>query len=75
MLLPYLFKVLPIDKPLSVQSHPDKFTAIMLHKSNPKEYHDSNHKLEMCLALTTFECLIGFKEAGEIIKMLNKYPS
>jgi mannose-6-phosphate isomerase len=36
--LPYLFKVLAIEKALSIQSHPDKETAEKLHAQRPDIY-------------------------------------
>lgn len=50
--LPYLFKVLSVAKPLSIQAHPHKDLARQLHQQNPKAYKDENHKPEMCVALT-----------------------
>lgn len=36
--LPFLFKVLSIQKALSIQSHPDKPTAEKLHAEHPDIY-------------------------------------
>jgi len=36
--LPFLFKVLSIEKALSIQTHPDKKTAVELHKNQPDIY-------------------------------------
>jgi mannose-6-phosphate isomerase len=36
--LPFLFKVLAIEKALSIQSHPDKVTAEKLHAQQPDIY-------------------------------------
>ena len=36
--LPFLFKVLSIEKALSIQSHPDKKTAEILHSQQPDIY-------------------------------------
>jgi mannose-6-phosphate isomerase len=36
--LPFLLKVLSIEKALSIQSHPDKKTAEVLHAKFPKIY-------------------------------------
>jgi mannose-6-phosphate isomerase len=40
--LPYLFKVLAIEKALSIQSHPDKATAEKLHAQQPDIYKGKN---------------------------------
>jgi mannose-6-phosphate isomerase len=42
--LPFLFKILSINKPLSIQTHPDKKTAEKLHSFFPNIYKDDNHK-------------------------------
>lgn len=49
---PFLLKVLSVAKPLSIQAHPDKELAKVLHEQNPEKYKDDNHKPEMCVALT-----------------------
>ena len=36
--LPFLFKVLSIEKALSIQAHPDKGLAERLHREDPKNY-------------------------------------
>ena len=36
--LPFLFKVLAIEKALSIQTHPDKKMAERLHKERPDVY-------------------------------------
>lgn len=59
--LPFLFKVLSIRKPLSIQSHPDKELAKKLHLQNPEAYRDPNHKPEMILSVTHFKAYVGFK--------------
>ncbi|KAK1269568.1 Mannose-6-phosphate isomerase 1 [Acorus gramineus] len=58
--LPFLFKVLSVAKALSIQAHPDKELAKVLHEAWPEVYKDSNHKPEMAVALTEFEALCGF---------------
>lgn len=55
-----LFQVLSVEKALSIQAHPDKDLAAILHKQQPDVYKDGNHKPEMALALTEFEALCGF---------------
>lgn len=47
-------------KALSIQAHPDKVLAEVLHKQHPDIYKDDNHKPEMALGLTEFEALCGF---------------
>jgi len=52
--------VLSVGKALSIQAHPDKELARILHKLHPDLYKDGNHKPEMALAITNFEALCGF---------------
>ena len=47
--LPFLFKVLSINKALSIQAHPNKKLAEQLHARDPKNYPDDNHKPELSL--------------------------
>ena len=72
--LPFLFKVLSIKKPLSIQAHPTKEHAKELHALLPDKYPDNNHKPEMAIALTTFEAFCGFRPISEIILYLHRVP-
>ena len=72
--LPFLFKVLSINQALSIQAHPNKSLARELHKRDPKNYPDSNHKPEMLIALNDFEAMCGFRLANEIVKHFSSYP-
>ena len=83
--LPFLFKVLAAEKPLSIQVHPNVAQAregftrendhhIPLDAPN-RNYKDENHKPEILCALTPFECLKGFRNVDEIIHFLEKLPS
>ncbi|XP_019707493.1 mannose-6-phosphate isomerase 2 isoform X2 [Elaeis guineensis] len=58
--LPFLFKVLSVAKALSIQAHPDKELARVLHRMQPSIYKDPNQKPEMAIALTDFRALCGF---------------
>jgi mannose-6-phosphate isomerase len=72
--LPFLFKVLSINKALSIQAHPNKSLAEKLHAQDPKNYPDDNHKPEMTIAITPFEGLCGFRPLNEIVHFLNTIP-
>ncbi|KAH8999542.1 mannose-6-phosphate isomerase, partial [Lactarius akahatsu] len=72
--LPFLFKVLAIEKALSIQSHPDKETARKLHAQQPDIYKDPNHKPEMALAITPFAALCGFLPLTHIATYLARVP-
>ena len=73
--LTFLFKVLSIEKVLSIQAHPDKKLAEQLHASRPHIYKDPNHKPEMAVALTDdFEAMCGFRPVKAIAENLRKFP-
>ncbi len=69
--LPYLLKVIAVERPLSLQVHPDieraregfaAETAAGIPLTDPRRnYKDSNHKPELVYALTRFEALSGFR--------------
>ncbi|MBY4837184.1 mannose-6-phosphate isomerase [Pantoea sp. DY-5] len=78
--LPFLFKVLCADQPLSIQVHPSKAAAeqgfarenaagIPLSAAE-RNYKDANHKPELVYALTPFQAMNGFRELHEIVSML-----
>ncbi|MDR2900685.1 MAG: mannose-6-phosphate isomerase, class I, partial [Treponema sp.] len=78
--LPFLFKVLSADKPLSIQAHPNLEQAragwdrenkagIDIKASN-RNYKDANHKPEIMCALSPFTAMCGFREPSEIEKLL-----
>jgi mannose-6-phosphate isomerase len=70
--LPFLFKLLAAEKPLSIQAHPTKEQAVEgFDRENRagipldsliRNYKDKNHKPEIIVALTPFEALAGFRE-------------
>lgn len=74
--LPYLFKVLAVDTPLSLQAHPSKEMAQIGFARESEEkiplsaphrnYKDAQHKPECVCALTFFQVLCGFREIGAI---------
>lgn len=72
--LPFLFKFLSIDKPLSIQIHPNKKLAEELHSRKPEIYPDSNHKPEVAIALSKLEALSGLRAIEDIKRELLNYP-
>jgi mannose-6-phosphate isomerase len=71
--LPFLLKVLAVEKPLSLQAHPDQEQAragfareqaagIPL-TARERTYKDPHHKPELLCALSRFEALSGFRPA------------
>jgi len=77
--LPFLFKVIAAEKPLSIQAHPNREQAIDGFKrensleipldSPNRNYRDENHKPEIICALTNFWALNGFRKIVEIIEL------
>eukprot|EP00190_Bangiopsis_sp_CCMP1999_P004148 CAMPEP_0198733096 /NCGR_PEP_ID=MMETSP1475-20131203/42678_1 /TAXON_ID= ORGANISM="Unidentified sp., Strain CCMP1999" /NCGR_SAMPLE_ID=MMETSP1475 /ASSEMBLY_ACC=CAM_ASM_001111 /LENGTH=433 /DNA_ID=CAMNT_0044496339 /DNA_START=16 /DNA_END=1314 /DNA_ORIENTATION=- len=63
---PYLFKVLSVGNPLSIQAHPNKQLAKRLHEQSSDRYPDANHKPEMAVALSHFEALCSFRPCQDI---------
>ncbi|BAM82214.1 mannose-6-phosphate isomerase [Cyanidioschyzon merolae strain 10D] len=74
--LPFLLKVLSVERALSIQAHPDIALAKVLHKQFPELYKDGNHKPEMCVCLGPgqFEALLGFRPVAEIVRALKQVP-
>lgn len=68
--VPFLLKVLSVQKALSIQAHPDLGLAAELHAKFPEVYKDGNHKPEMAIALTEFEMMCGFRRMEEIVGFL-----
>lgn len=73
--LPFLLKILSINKALSIQAHPNKTLAEQLHARDPKNYPDDNHKPEMAIAITPFEGFCGFRPLAEIAHFLETVPA
>ncbi|MGZ4627116.1 MAG: mannose-6-phosphate isomerase, class I [Kineosporiaceae bacterium] len=73
--LPYLVKLLAVERPLSIQAHPDAeharagFAAEeargLAHAAPTRSYKDANHKPELLVALTPTEALCGFRPPDE----------
>jgi len=72
--LPFLPKVLSIEKALPLQLHPNKSLAAKLHERDPSNFTDPNHKPEIALALGPFEAFCGFKPLADIEKLLQLEP-
>lgn len=72
--LPFLFKILSIADALSIQVHPNKEQAELLHVKDPEHYPDDNHKPEIAIALESLTALVGFKSFPEMLQTLEEYP-
>jgi len=72
--LPYLFKVLSADTALSLQAHPNRAQAQVLHNQDPLHYPDDNHKPEIAIAIDHLEALVGFKSDTAYQDTLEQTP-
>jgi len=72
--LPFLFKVLSVAEPLSIQAHPNREQAQALNSRDPEHYPADNHKPELALALDSLTALVGFRSLGDIHRSLERYP-
>jgi mannose-6-phosphate isomerase len=80
--LPYLFKVLAAEKPLSIQAHPSIDQAKQGFERENRQgipfdaynrnYKDDNHKPECICAQTLFWALNGFRKISEIVGLMEK---
>lgn len=73
--IPFLPKILSIAKALPLQIHPNKQLSEKLHKENPEQFTDPNHKPEIAVALGPFEVFAGFKEMKDIKSMFDAVPT
>lgn len=70
--LSFLFKVLSINKPLSIQVHPDDKKAKYLNSKYPNRYLDNTRKPEMAVILSEefemFYGIISLSQANDMLK-------
>jgi mannose-6-phosphate isomerase len=71
---PFLLKVLSAAQTLSIQAHPNKLHARLLHAKDPENYPDDNHKPEIAIALDSLDALVGFKPLHSIKANLEALP-
>lgn len=71
---PFLLKVLSAGDVLSIQAHPNKEQARILHAHDPAHYPDDNHKPEVAIALDELTALMGIKPFAELAETLTLYP-
>ncbi|GAA1558840.1 mannose-6-phosphate isomerase, class I [Actinomadura kijaniata] len=79
--LPFLLKVLAVERPLSLQVHPanDRAAAGFAREENAgiapddarRVYRDPRHKPEMVCAVTGFEALCGFRDPRDAAALLD----
>jgi len=81
--LPYLFKLLAAESPLSIQAHPSlalaregfaRENAAGLAPDAPeRNYRDPNHKPEIICALTPFAGMCGFRSPAETARLISVF--
>ena len=81
--LPFLFKLLAVEKPLSIQAHPNRSQAAegfrreneegIPLESYTRNYKDPNHKPEILCALSPFTVMAGFRQPAEIKQALEAF--
>jgi mannose-6-phosphate isomerase len=81
--LPFLLKVLAVDKALSIQVHPTLSQARagfaaddvagVARDAPERNYRDANHKPELICALTPFEALCGFRPVADTVRLLDSW--
>ncbi|MGR5178420.1 mannose-6-phosphate isomerase, class I [Vibrio parahaemolyticus] len=80
--LPFLFKVLAAETPLSIQVHPSKIKAkqgfgrenaqgVPLDAAH-RNYKDPNHKPELVYALTFYKAMNGFRPISHIVALFKE---
>ncbi|KKY29175.1 putative mannose-6-phosphate isomerase [Phaeomoniella chlamydospora] len=72
--LPFLPKILSIAKALPLQLHPNKDLASQLHKKDPDQFGDPNHKPEIAVAFGKFEVFAGIKPIEQISSLFQLEP-
>jgi mannose-6-phosphate isomerase len=80
--LPFLFKVLAVGRPLSLQTHPNPIQArdgfareneMGLSLDDPRRsYRDARPKPELLCALTPFDAMLGFRRVDEIHALISE---
>jgi mannose-6-phosphate isomerase len=80
--LPFLFKVLAAEQPLSLQAHPDvvqaqqgfarEDAAGVARDAPTRNYRDPHPKPEILCALTPFDALCGFRPVDEALAVLDR---
>jgi mannose-6-phosphate isomerase len=84
--VPFLFKILSIQKALPLQAHPDKSLGEQLSKADPAQFVDANHKPEIAVCLggkvdslgsgedIAFTGFCGFQPIQDIAKTWKAIP-
>jgi len=81
--LPFLFKLIAVEKQLSIQAHPNKEQAVEGYRQEEeagialnaprRNYKDTNHKPEILCAISPFTLMAGFREYEQIKSSLDSF--
>lgn len=71
--LPFMLKLIAIERPLSIQVHPNQMQAQRNHKSSAHLYADECAKPEQLIALSKMEVLHGFRLSKQVSELLDAY--
>ncbi|MBW7887218.1 MAG: mannose-6-phosphate isomerase, class I [Bacteroidetes bacterium] len=72
---PFLLKILSASQALSIQTHPTKEQAALLHQNYPQHYPDDNHKPEIAVAVDSLLAIAGFRPADEIVRFIMQFSA
>ena len=76
--LPYLFKILAAEEPLSIQAHPNAeqarlgYAADLAKDPAERNYVDPYHKPELLVAVEEFDALCGFRDPAASAALLGE---
>ena len=83
--LPFLFKLLAVERQLSIQAHPNLHQAQegfrrendagLAPDAAQRNYRDANHKPEIICALSRFTAMAGFREFEQIRASFDEFAS
>jgi mannose-6-phosphate isomerase len=69
--LPFMLKVLAVERPLSLQVHPDAARALAVHDpAGGSPYVDAFAKPELIVAVEELSAIFGFRPAAEAARLL-----
>jgi mannose-6-phosphate isomerase len=69
--LPFMLKVLAVERPLSLQVHPDAERALAVHDpAGESPYVDAYAKPELIVAVEELSAIFGFRPAAEAARLL-----
>jgi mannose-6-phosphate isomerase len=81
--LPFLFKLIAVEKPLSIQAHPNRHQAAEGFSREEKagvaldaperNYKDHNHKPEILCAISPFFMMAGFRQPSAVYKSVEEF--